>query len=79
MTGAYTIVLYSCKDEAAAQYELRRLVNKSLDLWVMMVSVPNKGSWYRVCSGEYSNQAEAHAKAISLKDVSSGAFVARIP
>lgn len=63
--GGYTIQLSSSGDKAEAEKRVKELKGKSYDAYMVQVSIPDKGTFYRIRVGHYKDGAQA-GKALKI-------------
>jgi cell division septation protein DedD len=69
--GSLTIQLGAYKSSGEAQQRVTKLKSAGVEGRVVKAEVPGKGTWYRVQSGRFTNEAEAskHANELRAKGV----------
>jgi cell division septation protein DedD len=63
----YTIQVASYQEKEMAEEEARRMKTRGYAAFVVSSSVPDKGTWYRVRLGSFSNKAAAEKLANELR------------
>jgi cell division septation protein DedD len=71
--SAYVIHLGSFRLRREADAEVERLRGLGVDARALHVNVPGKGPWYRVVVGGFASFAEAKARALGLRELTSRA------
>jgi DedD protein len=72
-TGAYTLQLASLPDKAEANGTLRDLRNRGWEAYMLEVTIPDKGTFYRVRVGHYETLEQAK-KALTIIQSREGKF-----
>lgn len=77
----FWVCLGSFKDQASAVASQARLKTKGLETQVWRVDLGAKGTWYRVCSGQFKSPAQAgvQAQAWKKEGLDPSPFVTRKP
>lgn len=71
--GAYTIQLSSLPDKDDAEAKIEELRGKKYDAYMLQVTLPGKGTFYRVRMGHYKNLEQAR-KALTILQSREGKY-----
>jgi DedD protein len=67
-TGRYTVNVGSFKNRMAAERLTNEMKKKGYKTFVTEVTIPQKGTWYRVSMGRFPTREEAQAFARDIKE-----------
>ncbi len=74
-TKIFTVQIASVKDQAGAEGIADKAKKEGLDAEVAAKDVEGKGTWYRVCVGNFATKSEAQAKLPELQAKFKDSFV----
>lgn len=74
-SGQYTIQISSFNDKSKADLFLSKVRQKEADAYIFTRDLKEKGIWYRVCVGQFTNKPEANNYWERIKEEFKGSFV----